>query len=79
MNDRKHYLKSPSLKHSIGRGDFDQSRYMSRTFNRRLRMGDTFTKVLPSYNHTPNSTYIPSYTHLQHQEITHDILGKSIK
>ena len=50
-NDRGHYLKSPLVRHSIQRGDFDTTRYKSRTFNRRLRMQDTFTKLVPTYNH----------------------------
>lgn len=78
MNDRGHYLKSPSLKHSIQRGDFDQTKYKSRTFNRRLRMGDTFTKMVPTYNHVSTSCSIPSFTHYSHPDLPYDILGKHI-
>lgn len=78
MNDRPHYIKSPQLKHSMNRGDFDSQMHMSRTFNRRMRMQDTFTKLLPSYNHVQNSCYIPSYTHHKHPEWPYDILGNHV-
>ena len=51
MNDRTHYKNSPVAKFSMARGDFDPSQHMSRTFNRRMRMKDTFTQILPTYDH----------------------------
>lgn len=41
-------------------------------------MQDTFTKVIPLYNHYKTSCHIPSQTHKVHKEFAHDILGKHI-
>ena len=78
MNDRNHYLKSPQLRHSISRGDFDENSHKSRTFNRRLRMQDTFTKLVPTYNHFKESCYLPTQSHHLHPEYSYDILGRHI-
>ena len=50
-NDRQHYMDSPIGKHQRNVYGKSKDAFMSRTFNRRMKMGDTFTKVLPSYNH----------------------------
>ena len=57
MNDREYYAKSPVAKFAISRGDISAEKFLSRTFNRRLRMADTFTKVLPTYEHVPKTCY----------------------
>ena len=36
---------------------------MTSSFNRRLKMKDTFTAIFPSYTHGEPTTYIPSITH----------------
>lgn len=42
-------------------------------------MQDTFTKMLPTYNHVPTSCNIPSVTHYKHQKFTYDVMGNHIK
>ena len=48
---------------------------MTRTFNRKMKMGDSFTRVLPRYNHVKNSCYQPSATHALHPHYRKDILS----
>jgi len=79
MNDRPHYLGSPAAKFSKTRGDFSEDRFMSRTFNRRLRMRDTFTNIIPMYNHVPNTCYIPPYSHFIHPSHKRDIMNRPLK
>jgi len=55
FNDRDCYLRAPVVKHSYGRGDFAADRFMTRTFNRRMKARDTFTNILPLYVHEPKS------------------------
>ena len=78
MNDREYYLASPVAKFVRSRGDFSEDRHMSRTFNRRLRMKDTFTQIIPMYTHVPRTCYQPTYTHSAFPEYKEDILGKPI-
>lgn len=50
---------------------------MSRTFNRKLKMRDTFTKIFPSYDHVPKTTYvIPSHAHKEYFYPDKNIEGK---
>ena len=41
-----------------------------------MKMRDTFTKILPSYNHEPRSCYNPSFSHYKHIHFLKDIEGK---
>ena len=43
---------------------------MNTTFNRKLKMRDTFTKIFPTYTHGLGSNYIPTatHTHFQYKE-----------
>jgi|TARA_B110000977_G_scaffold161356_1_gene206240 hypothetical protein len=76
LNDREFYYKSPAVKHSTMRGDFSPDKYMTRTFNRKLKMHDSFTRVLPSYNHVQNSCYTTAQSHYLHPQYKKDILYK---
>ena len=78
MNDREYYAKSPVAKFAISRGDISADKFLSRTFNRRLRMADTFTKVLPTYEHVPKTCYQKSYSHKYHPAICTDDEGKPL-
>ena len=78
MNDREFYVKSPAAKFAVQRGDISPEKFLSRTFNRRLRMADTFTKILPTYNHFPNTCYIKSYSHTFHPLFKEDNEGKPV-
>ena len=50
--------------------------FLSRTINRRLRMRDTFTNILPTYNHEPKTCYIPSFAHHKHSHFVEDMEGR---
>jgi hypothetical protein len=66
LNDRAYYNKSPAVRHSEKRGDFSPDKFMTRTFNRKLRMKDSFTRILPAYNHQPSSCYTNAASHILH-------------
>ena len=52
LNDTENYNKSPAAKHARKDGSLDPRKtYFSNTFNRKLKMRDTFTKIFPLYNH----------------------------
>ena len=53
--------------------------FMGRTFNRKLRMRDTFTKIFPTYNHGEASVKIPSMTQTFHFYPKDDDLGQPIQ
>ena len=78
MNDREHYHRSPAAKFSIARGDFDPTQYMSRTFNRRMRMRDTFTQILPTYNHVDRTCMIPTFSHTRHEPFSKGLIDEPI-
>ena len=63
------------MKHSYQRGDFNPDKFMSRTFNRRMKARDTFTNILPLYNHEPKSCNITTYTHWKHEPWKKNIEG----
>ena len=79
LNDRDYYLDSPVAKFSKQRGDFSEEKFLSRTFNRRLRMRDTFTSVNPLYKHEKKTCYIPPYSHFVHPKFKRDIQGRPMK
>jgi hypothetical protein len=71
LNSSKQYAQSPICQFLRTQGHFSPApdRYVSRSFNRRLKMRDTFTKINPAYHHEPKSCYqIQSFTHKQHPE-----------
>ena len=69
-NDRDHYVKSPICKHLKGSGAFSPDHHMTRTFNRKMKMKDTFTQIFPSYDHKKETCYlngkVKSFSHQQH-------------
>ena len=44
-----------------------------------MRMKDTFTSVIPMYNHEPKTCYIPPYSHYIHPSLKKDILNRPLK
>ena len=67
LNDDRNYSISPAAKHAMRDGSLDPHQtFQGRTFNRKLRMRDTFTKVFPTYNHGEPTCAIPSFTHTTH-------------
>lgn len=76
MNNTAIYGAAPVRKWADDRGDHSEERFLSRTFNRRMNHRDTFSKILPTYEHVPKSCKIPSYTHIIHPAYKLDIEGK---
>ena len=67
LNDDLNYCHSPAAKHAMLDGSLDpRQTFFGNTFNRKLRMRDTFTKIFPSYNHGEPTVRCPSHTHTAH-------------
>ena len=78
-NQDGNYGLSAAAKRARQDGSLDPSQtFFNRTFNRKLKMRDTFTKILPTYTHGAATTYIPSATHSQHFYPRKDDLGKKM-
>ena len=81
MNNREFYLNSPVNRFYESRGEFHRTgeKFYTRTFNRRLKMKDTFTNIIPLYTHESRTCYQhPSFSHYKHEPILHDIMGKPL-
>jgi len=65
-NDRSFYSRSPVARFTKENGDLSPDRYPSKHINRRLKMQDSFTRVLPAYAHAPVSCYTGSASHKLH-------------
>ena len=66
MNDAKFYNTSPVAKLNTENGAFNSKAFQSRTFNRRLKMRDTFTKVFPGYRHAEKTCFSQPASHDLH-------------
>ena len=78
--DDKNYVKSPAAKRCIQDGSLDpMSTHFNRTFNRKLKMRDTFTKIFPSYTHGEPTCYQASNTHFMHYYPKKDDLGQRMQ
>ena len=65
--DNKNYELSPAAKRATQDGSLDPNQtFFNRTFNRKLKMRDTFTKIFPGYSHGEPTCYINSNTHIKH-------------
>ena len=76
-NQDTNYGKSPAAKRAFEDGSLDRNAQFNRTFNRKLKMRDTFTKVFPLYNHGAPTCYEKTNTHLQHIYPDADDLGNT--
>ena len=75
-NDDYNYALSPAAKRARQDGSLDPSQtFQNRTFNRKLKMRDTFSKIMPTYTHGQPTTYAPSATHALHFYPKKDDLG----
>lgn len=64
LNDNENYAQSPAARRAREDGSLDPSQtHFNRTFNRKLKMRDTFTKIFPSYTHGEGTCYQASITH----------------
>ena len=52
---------------------------MTRTFNRKMKMKDTFTRILPSYNHVENTCFTKATSHDFHVRFEKSLEGKPIQ
>ena len=66
-NKQKYFENSPVAVHSHRNGDLSPDRYAARTFNRKMKMRDTFTRILPNYSHIKTSCYQKAASHILHQ------------
>lgn len=75
-NQNTNYALSPAAIRARQDGSLDPTQTpFNRTFNRKLKMRDTFTKIFPGYTHGNPTTYIPSNTHAQHFYPRKDDIG----
>ena len=59
-NEDENYSKSPAARHAMGDGSLDPNQtFFGRTFNRKMKMRDTFTKLFPTYDHGKPTNYAP--------------------
>lgn len=77
-NDNANYELSPAAKRAFEDGSLDPNAQFNRTFNRKLKMRDTFTKIFPAYNHGEETTIKgkTSITHNLHEYPKTDDLGR---
>jgi len=62
-NEDDNYSLSPAAKRALQDGSLDPHQtFFNRTFNRKLKMRDTFTKIFPSYTHGEPTVSQPSTT-----------------
>ena len=67
LNDDRNYSSSPAARHAMNDGSLDpNTTFFNRTFNRKLKMRDTFTKIFPGYPHGSPSVAGPSHTQTLH-------------
>ena len=57
LNDNVNYLNSPSARHQGKLGSLSPDKHLTRTFNRKMKMRDTFTSIFPSYSHTDKTVF----------------------
>ncbi len=63
-NDAPNYVKSPAAKLAMRNGSLDpNSTFFSTTFNRKLKMKDSFANVFPLYNHGEPTTFHDNKPH----------------
>tara|TARA_B110000503_G_C6842997_1_gene287626 strand:+ start:131 stop:583 length:453 start_codon:yes stop_codon:yes gene_type:complete len=69
-NEGLNYSLSPAARHADRDGSIEPlfRHTFSTTFNRKLKMRDTFTKVIPLYNHNEPTTFYSNkpVSHLKH-------------
>ena len=62
-NNNTNYSHSPAARLALRDGSLDpHATYFNRTFNRKLKMRDTFTKIFPGYTHGTPSVAMASTT-----------------
>ena len=76
-NSNFNYAKSPAAKRAHEDGSLDPNAQFNRTFNRKLKMRDTFTNIFPLYEHGAPTCYQTSNTHIFHEYPELDDLGNT--
>lgn len=80
LNDDRNYSKSPAAMRARQDGSLDPNQtFFNRTFNRKIKMRDTFTKVFPSYTHGDSTCFTKSNTHAQHYYPRKNDLGSRMQ
>ena len=59
LNDGFNYMMSPAARHANIDGSLEllHNHTFNKTYNRKLKMRDTFTKIFPSYNHSEPTVF----------------------
>ena len=66
-NDRSFYKNSPVARFTKENGDLSKERLRpSKLINRKLKMMDSFTRVLPGYHHEAHTGYTSAVSHKLH-------------
>ena len=81
-NEDRNYSNSPAARHAMGDGSLDPNQtFFGRTFNRKLKMRDTFTKLFPAYEHgqVSNCTGHKITSKNQHYYPTKNDIGGAIQ
>ena len=73
-----HYDDSPVAKHQERTGVTSMDAYAGRINNRKLKMKDSFTRVLPAYRHEKKSAYENTISHVGYPKYERDLEGKPI-
>lgn len=76
-NQNSNFAMSPAAKRAKEDGSLDTNAKFNRTFNRKLKMRDTFTNIFPLYSHAEPTCYKPSNTHTLHEYPKADDLGNT--
>ena len=79
-NDDLNYSLSPAAKHALRDGSLDpRQTFFGKSFNRKMRMRDTFTKIFPTYSHGEPTVSGPSFTQTAHFYPKQNDLGKPMQ
>ena len=64
-NESKNFCHSPVAKRALQDGSLDPmlASTFSRTFNRKIKIHDTFTSIFPAYTHEQPTCYQPTVSH----------------
>ena len=72
-------MKSPVARFAKENGDLSTERLQpSKLFHRKLKMIDSFTRVVPSYKHVPKSGYTSAVSHYLHPLIKESVDNRPI-
>ena len=57
LNSNANYLESPTARHQERIGSTSPEKHLTRKFNRKMKMHDSFVTIFPSYTHEPKTVF----------------------